>query len=542
MTDLNENQALSLFDSREFVAPRAILEMYQKISFSSFKVWASLLTDITEKDYSEQDQFIPLTMIWRTLDGRLSYKRLEKHLEELQTTLIKKDEYLPQSQERKLASFSMLGSTEITINENNDVTSLKYRFVKELLQILRTETDKELFVIEMRTFISLKGEGGEHAKNLLLYCTPHIQLGCTPFINLNELRNYMGLNNSYVDEEGNTIFKTFNRDVLKKAVQTLTENPYITFDIEKIEQKRVNRKVAQVRFIIKERRSIKTLLSEAIDDHSSPINPPRLRTMLITYWAESNHDSAIYYGVDTLQKLLKQFRFVDKYINEIINIQEHKKNPVKETYRIFSIATAVTQLWLDGKLKKENSKIYNYGYKIFTNAQESQIDSLCQKFIINADIKQSKGETNLAAKKEAERLQKHNIIQLDKALQSYKKLFIKKGLEAFNLDEMIELDQKYIKLAKAGEFGTWPLKVVNEVDDISLPLIQQFTRRTLHFYKTWIAEQSTILKKLPEKSVKNFLSLYPDKKRYTTFLNIPVEIDIHHFTSLIESLKARHKI
>ena len=185
MTDLNENQALSLFDSREFVAPRAILEMYQKISFSSFKVWASLLTDITEKDYSEQDQFIPLTMIWRTLDGRLSYKRLEKHLEELQTTLIKKDEYLPQSQERKLASFSMLGSTEITINENNDVTSLKYRFVKELLQILRTETDKELFVIEMRTFISLKGEGGEHAKNLLLYCTPHIQLGCTPFINLN---------------------------------------------------------------------------------------------------------------------------------------------------------------------------------------------------------------------------------------------------------------------------------------------------------------------------------------------------------------------
>ena len=43
----------SLVDNNElicgnFVAPRAILEMYQKVSFSSFKVWASLLADITE--------------------------------------------------------------------------------------------------------------------------------------------------------------------------------------------------------------------------------------------------------------------------------------------------------------------------------------------------------------------------------------------------------------------------------------------------------------------------------------------------------------
>ena len=38
-----------LIDSGTFVAPRAILEMYQRMSFRAFKVWACILTDIAEK-------------------------------------------------------------------------------------------------------------------------------------------------------------------------------------------------------------------------------------------------------------------------------------------------------------------------------------------------------------------------------------------------------------------------------------------------------------------------------------------------------------
>lgn len=536
----NDNNNIALYDTRSFVAPRPVLEMYQRISFPSFKIWAGLLADITEKDFSEHDQFMPLSLVWQTLDGRLSHKRLEKYLDELQTTLIKKDEFLPQTNERKISSFTMLGPTEITINAANDVTSLKYRFVKELMQILKSETDKEQFVIEMRTFISLKGKGGEHAKNLLLFCTPHVTVGCTPFISLDILRDYMGLSKCYIDPVGNTDFKVFNRDVLKKAITALTANPYVGFDVVNIEQKRVNRKVTEIRFILEERRSIKSLLSDNLDDHRSPVDPQKLRSMLINYWTEHIKDSFLSYAPGILVSLLQQFRFVDRYIDEIINTDNYAKNPCAETFRIFSIATAITQLWLDGKLQKEDSKIYNYAYRIFKSPKESQIDSLCQKFIINAELKLTKASSNLEARKDASKQQAHDVKQLDKGIKQYQKLRIKKALQAFTNDEIALLDKEFVTLSLSGRFGSWAKKAINLLDDKHQPLIKTLTRRTLALYKEWLTMKAEAQTKITEKSTKDFLATFPDYKRYTTSLNIAPELTYMSFENIIYSLLKKH--
>jgi hypothetical protein len=536
----NDNNNLTVYDTRSFVAPRPVLEMYQRISFPSFKIWAGLLADITEKDYSENDQFMPLSLVWQTLDGRLSHKRLEKYLDELQTTLIKKDEFLPQTNERKISSFTMLGPTEITINSANDVTSLKYRFVKELMQILRSETDREQFVIEMRTFISLKGKGGEHAKNILLFSTPYAGVGCTPFINLDVLRKYMGLSECYMDSNGNTDFKVFNRDVLKKAITALTANPYVGFDVVNIEHKRVNRKVTEIRFILEERRSIKSLLSDSLDDHRSPVDPQKLRSMLINYWTEHIKDSFLSYAPGILVSLLKQFRLVDKYINEIVNTENYAKNPCAETFRIFSIATAITQLWLDGKLQKEDSKVYNYAYRIYKSPKESQIDSLCQKFIVNAELKLSKPSANIEARKQASMQQAHDVKQLDKGIKQYQKLRIKKALQAFDNDEVALLDKEFVSLSLSGRFGSWAKKAINLLDDSDQPLIKKLTRRTLALYKEWLTTKAETKSKIVEKSTKDFLATFPDYKRYTTSLNIAPELTYISLENIIYSLMQKH--
>lgn len=537
--ELKTNDPLS-FDSRQFVAPRPILEMYQKISFSSFKIWASLLADIAEKDFSDKDQYMSLSLIWQSLDGRLSHKRLEKYLDELQTTLIKKEEFLPLSQERKISSFTMLGPTEITTNKANDITSLKYRLVKELIQILKSEENKEQFVIEMRTFISLKGKGGEHAKNLLLFCIPHLPMGCTPFIHIDTLRHYMGLSKNYMDNDGNTDFKVFNRDVLKKALSSLTSNPYVGFDVSNVEYKRVNRKVSEIRFILKEKRSIKSLLGNSLDDHRSPVDPQKLRTMLISYWAQHLKDSFLSFSPDILFSLLKQFRFVDKYINSIFNQQDYNNDPVAETFRIFSISTAITQLWLDGKLQKENSKIYNYAYKIFLEPKDSQIDALCQKFILNAELKLSKDETEIQAKKEIRKQQAYNVKQLDNGIKHYGKLRVKKAIQAFSENELISLDKEFISLSLRGRFGSWAKKAVIEKADTTIPLIKCLTRRTLALYKEWLTTKAVSTGKLDDKSTQDFLAKFPDHKRFTTALNIPPEIDYMHMENIVLSLMAKY--
>ena len=536
----------AILDSRQFVAPRSILEMYQKISFGSFKVWASLINDISEKDFSDKDQYMPLSLIWQTLDGRLSQNRLEVLLDELQTTLVKKEEYLPQTKSRSIQSFTMLGPTEITVNVANDVTSLKCRFVSELLQLLRSDVDREKFVIEMRTIISLKGAGGEHAKNLLLFCTPHVHNGMTDYIDINELRLFMGLNKSYVDENGETVSKTFTRDVLKKGVAVLTANPYISFNITKIEKTKdkINKKTL-VRFRLEERRSLQTLLSETVDDQRTPLDPNKLRVMLVNFWTASIHGSPVSYAPEILVNLLMQFRFVDKYVNEFVDIEAYNEDPVRETYKIFSIGTAVTQLWLDGRLEKQGSKIYNYAYSVFKKPKENQINSLCKKFVTGAGLSLVKQELDSKSKSDLQMQKRFNVIQLDKGIKSYRKVRVKKALNAFSREEMVTIDEQFYLLSKQGKFGTWAKKASDGIEVSGLlekPLFSVLTRRTLALYKIWLSKQAVVKGKCSEESLEEYYAFYPDYKRYSVDLNIPLEVDFLHFETLVESIKSKFSV
>jgi hypothetical protein len=354
-----------------FAAPRELLNMYQKVSFSGFKVWACLLADISAKNFSDKDQFIPLNEIWQALDRRLTYKHLGNLLDELQTTVIKREEFLPQTRERKISSFQLLGPSEITVDESNEVNSLQYRIVSELSQLLKDSSNQEQFLIELRTFISLKGKGGEHAKNLLLFCTPYVSVGETPFIELDELRLFMGLKDHYVDEHGKTEYKYFKRDVLRKGIVTLTENPYVDLTIKGIKESKTGGKVTKIKFLIEERSNIKNLLSDSCHDISSPNNPNKVRTMLISFWTEYMKKGIVIYSKNILVSLLEEFKLVESRVNSILSEAAYELSPEKETYRIFSISTAIMQLWIEGKLTGEDSKIYNYAYTVFQNPKKT---------------------------------------------------------------------------------------------------------------------------------------------------------------------------
>lgn len=533
------NNNNDLLDSRVFIAPRAILEMYQKVSFSSFKVWASLLADISDKDFSEEDQFVPLSAIWQALDGRLSYKRLEVLLEELQTTLIKQDEYLPQTFERKRSSFHLLGPTEITVNQSNDVTSLKYRLVRELLQILKTEGNKEQFIIEMRTFISLKGKGGEHAKNLVLFCTPYIGLGETKYIDVNQLREFMGLGESYNDDEGNTIFKTFKRDVLKHAINAIEANPYVNFQIEGIDTQRVGKRISEIKFILTERRSIKNLLSKSMNDHSSPADPTQLKSTLISFWQEETHNVKNGYPIEVIYRLLKQFKLVDKYINEIINERQFNTNPKEETYRIFSISTAVTQLWLDGQLSKEDSKIYNYAYRIFKTPNDSKVESLCKKFISTNGLYSSSDITQAEILKKQKSQRAARAKLLINGINQYSRNFIKRAFSALTSDEISRFNEEFIKLCLTNKFGPWPKKAILKLEVRDCVLANVLTKRALALYNQWISEKCVELDIIPAQSVSDFLNRHPEQNRHITFLNVPTNINYSEFVSFVELLKSK---
>ena len=543
MSDTNNNidnsDSNDISNSGTFVAPRPILEMYQKISFSSFKLWASILSDISVKDYSDKDQYIPLSSIWNALDARLSHKRLEVLLEELQTTLIKKHEFLPQTQELKIASFSLLGPTEITTNNASDVTSLKYRLVSELLQILKTESGKEKFIIETRTFTSLKGAGGNYAKNLLLLCTPYIPVGETRYYTLNELREYMNLSNSFLDKKGNTEYKTFNRDVLKKAYTSLEENPYVNFQITAIKVKKESGRVNQIKFILEERRSINTLLVDKVNKHSSPAEPARLKSMLISFWKEQTMHGPLSYSKDILKKLLMQFKLVDKYIEEIIDHEKYISHPMAETFRLFSISTAIYQLWLDGKLKKEDSKIYNYANSIFRTPDYPKIDSLCQKFLIDTGIQAHLPEDKI--KQEKKKAVEKRIARA-KLVLSKIKLFerqqFKVGLESCTEDEIIELDKQFVSLATKGKghFGPWIKKIIQQSDTNEGPLLDLLTKRTLETYKLWLKEQLEEKGHMPQRNLKGFLNRYTQLSRHLAFLNVPHEISIDDLTAMMNNI------
>jgi hypothetical protein len=505
-----------------FAAPRELLNMYQKVSFSGFKVWACLLADISAKNFSDKDQFIPLNEIWQALDRRLTYKHLGNLLDELQTTVIKREEFLPQTRERKISSFQLLGPSEITVDESNEVNSLQYRIVSELSQLLKDSSNQEQFLIELRTFISLKGKGGEHAKNLLLFCTPYVSVGETPFIELDELRLFMGLKDHYVDEHGKTEYKYFKRDVLRKGIVTLTENPYVDLTIKGIKESKTGGKVTKIKFLIEERSNIKNLLSDSCHDISSPNNPNKVRTMLISFWTEYMKKGIVIYSKNILVSLLEEFKLVESRVNSILSEAAYELSPEKETYRIFSISTAIMQLWIEGKLTGEDSKIYNYAYTVFQNPKNKQIDSLCNQFIISAGLVK-KTNTNIDANEKAKARENeiHSAKSLKKYVAKYDRESFKALIAKLSEEQQCDLDNEFVVRAKANKCGPWVRRAVENIDR-SEPLVDELPRRTSTYYKHWITERAVDEGILPERNIEDFLEKYPNQTRHVTLLNIPL--------------------
>jgi hypothetical protein len=505
-----------------FAAPRELLNMYQKVSFSGFKVWACLLADISAKNFSDKDQFIPLNEIWQALDRRLTYKHLGNLLDELQTTVIKREEFLPQTRERKISSFQLLGPSEITVDESNEVNSLQYRIVSELSQLLKDSSNQEQFLIELRTFISLKGKGGEHAKNLLLFCTPYVSVGETPFIELDELRLFMGLKDHYVDEHGKTEYKYFKRDVLRKGIVTLTENPYVDLTIKGIKESKTGGKVTKIKFLIEERSNIKNLLSDSCHDISSPNNPNKVRTMLISFWTEYMKKGIVIYSKNILVSLLEEFKLVESRVNSILSEAAYELSPEKETYRIFSISTAIMQLWIEGKLTGEDSKIYNYAYTVFQNPKNKQIDSLCNQFIISAGLVK-KTDTNIDANEKAKARENeiHSAKSLKKYVAKYDRESFKALIAKLSEEQQCDLDNEFVVRAKANKCGPWVRRAVENIDR-SEPLVDELPRRTSTYYKHWITERAVDEGILPERNIEDFLEKYPNQTRHVTLLNIPL--------------------
>jgi hypothetical protein len=505
-----------------FAAPRELLNMYQKVSFSGFKVWACLLADISAKNFSDKDQFIPLNEIWQALDRRLTYKHLGNLLDELQTTVIKREEFLPQTRERKISSFQLLGPSEITVDESNEVNSLQYRIVSELSQLLKDSSNQEQFLIELRTFISLKGKGGEHAKNLLLFCTPYVSVGETPFIELDELRLFMGLKDHYVDEHGKTEYKYFKRDVLRKGIVTLTENPYVDLTIKGIKESKTGGKVTKIKFLIEERSNIKNLLSDSCHDISSPNNPNKVRTMLISFWTEYMKKGIVIYSKNILVSLLEEFKLVESRVNSILSEAAYELSPEKETYRIFSISTAIMQLWIEGKLTGEDSKIYNYAYTVFQNPKNKQIDSLCNQFIISAGLVK-KTNTNIDANEKAKARENeiHSAKSLKKYVAKYDRESFKALIAKLSEEQQCDLDNEFVVRAKANKCGPWVRRAVENIDR-SKPLVDELPRRTSTYYKHWITERAVDEGILPERNIEDFLEKYPNQTRHVTLLNIPL--------------------
>lgn len=533
-----------LIDSGTFVAPRAILEMYQRMSFRAFKVWACILTDIAEKNFSFDEQDIPITYIWNALDCRLSHERLTVLLDELQTTLIKREEFLTRESIRKISSFSLLGPTEIEINGNSDITKLKYQLVKGLVELLKSESNKVLFFIEMRTFISLKGRAGQHAKNLVLLCTPHIATNETPFIGVEQLKHFMDLSNAYNNEDGSVNYKTFNRDVLKPAIKAIEENPYVNFEIVGVETRKENKKITEIKFIVKSRRCTQIQLTHSLGNDSSPLDPNALKGLLITYWSSKLKNTNLSYKFNVIERLLRQFKLVDKYIFTIVNEAEFNKSPTKTTEKVFSIATAITQLWIDGQLNKKGSKIYSYAYKIFLNPSPTKVESLCNKFLITNDLLDVKDDESKRIKQQEQKSKEAAAKSLLAGLKSYSKNHTHAAMVALDKKSMIELNLEFITQAKRNAFGPWLKKAIakaereNNLDNLEESLETVLTRMTLAFYRKWVTDKCYEKEIIKKKSITDLLN--KDNKLKLSFakLNISTELTVEEFeTTLHQYIK-----
>jgi hypothetical protein len=535
------NHSLLEIDDSKFVAPKEILHMYQKMSMVSFKIWTCLISDVVNnKNYTTEPTNLPVSQIWGTLGSRLSFSRLEDRLRELQTTLISKDEYLPQVQEFERVTFQALGETRVTIDKNNDATSLEYQMMKGLMALLRN-TDKEQFIIEMNVFRSLKGDdGSKAAKNLLLFATPYVSCGQTPPINYIDLKAFMDLSDCYINADGTHNTKEFNRKVLKKAIQQVNDNPFISFTIDRIEPVREGNKYTGCYFMLTERKVLLPSFSASDIDLSTPLKPKRVHTILENYWRERIVNPNLAFKRDVLEDLLSRFHLVDKYIQKYIDQSDYAKQPGLGTYQILCVVTAIFQLWFEGHFKKEGSKIYKYVITVFSKPNNEQIKSLVHRYMDSTRISINKTldeKQRLTYKRKSLECAKRVL----RALNKYKRDRYDLAIAYLDDDGVALKDVEFRQSVVKGSIkSAWVVKGLSEKPD-HLPIADVLARNSLDYYKEWIVSQCVNEGVIIDKSVDDFIESFPDILRDITFLKLDTTTHFHFFDVAVSDMAKQFK-
>jgi len=532
--------SITQIDDRQFVAPKEILHMYQKMSMVSFKIWTCLISDVANKNYTTNKTNLPISQIWGTLGARLSFKRLNDRLNELQQTLITQDEYLPQVEEFERVTFQALGETRVTTDKNDDVTSLEYQMMNGLMSMLDS-TDKERFIIEMNVFRSLKGDdGAKAAKNLLLFCTPYVFNGKTPEISFIDLKAFMDMSDCYINQDGTHNTKEFNRKVLKKAQGQVNDNPFINFNIDSIVPIKEGKKSIGCYFNLSKRKSVLPSLVPTDIDLSIPLNPKQIHTILENYWRERQNNPNLYYERDILEDTLSRLHLVNKYINKYIEDSGYNDNPVNGTYQIFSVVTAIFQLWIEGFFKKEGSKIYKYTISVFSNPKVDQIQSLVQRYFESTKIS-SNNIMDEQQKQTHRRKSLECVKRLSRVVNKYKRDRFDVCL-AYLGEEGVQIKDNSFreKLSKGIIRNIWACKAL-DAKPSDIPVAEVLPRNSLDFYKDWLVNQCASDGDIPDKTVNDFLLCFPDSIRDITFLKLSVNIDFYFFEKNILDLSKQLK-
>jgi hypothetical protein len=537
LIDKNEHTDTNLIDGSGFRAPREILEMYQKMSFPSFKIWACLLIDIADKKYTTESTELPISSIWRTLGQRFTHDKLIEKITELQGIVINRDEYLPQSRGRITKSFQALGEAEIRSDQFDDVTMLQYNMMSGLMSILKSDKN-EKFLIEMKMIRSLSGDkGGNAAKNIILLCTPHINNKRTPSILYNDLKKFMGLEKNYKNSDGSNNTKAFIRDVLKVAAKTINQNPYVNFRINEIIKTPSERNSTGVCFAIEPRGIIELLPGV---DPSTPVDPNSLLTMLLNYWHAYVKDRNVSYQADVLKDLLKRLQLVDKYVLDFFNASSYDSDPAKGTFEIFSVTTSIFQLWSDGYFNKEDSKIYNYAIAVFKNPNTSKISSIVRTFFDQHQISIEK-EQIIKQKSIRDRELFSRARRVELALKTYRKIRYEIVFSKYSKEEFRQKEIDFINKAMRKTFGIWIQKAAQKIDLENGTLNELLTRKTLDFFKEWLVNQAAKDLIIPDKSIVDFIINYPEIRPDLTYLNIEPKGMFTSFETLIIDLVAQFK-
>lgn len=535
-----ESQSLQTIDDTHFVAPKELLLMYQKMSMTGFKIWACLIADLASKSFTDQLTNMPISRIWSVLGHRLSLKRLEEKLDELQQTLIKKDDYLPEIDGFQRSSFQALGTSGFTYDREEEVHSVQYKMVTELLTILKSE-DKDMFLIEMNVLRHLRGDdSAEAAKNLILFCTPYVESRRTPAISYLDLKAFMNKSDKYINKNGDHDTKEFNRRVLKKAQTTVNENQFVSFSIDSIQHVYENKKAVACYFTLSPKSSNLSNLLPTDVDPTTPVQPKRLDTILENYWKEQAVNNQLSYDKEMLMEILERLHLVKKYQEDFIEQSDFGINPAKGTFQIMSVVTAIFQLWIDGHFKKDGSKIYKYTLQVFKSPRPEQIQSLNIKYRESRRIDKEKSADNVLVAKRNRKLAA-SARRLRLAINRYKKHRFELALSTYGEEAMIEKDALFRRKVLNNEIkATWVAKLLSDAPT-DKPIADILRRNSLDYYKRWLINHAAQEDVISDQTVDDFIATFPDAMRDITFLKIQTNVEFFIFETNVEDLNKRFK-